>query len=88
MSEQRLNRAIDRLRVEINRLEGIDEDARARMKRLLKDIERPRPPAGDEIKQGNLVQRLQDEVASFGATHPELTAALDEVLEILTAAGI
>jgi prefoldin subunit 5 len=86
--EKRLRNAIDRLRDEIDRLEERDAPTRARLGELVGDIERLDQGTHAAHTDRNLIQRLEDEIAMLEMTHPSLTTILNDILGILTAAGI
>ena len=88
MSEDKLRDALEALRGEISRLEGLDDQSRARLDHLLGDIELKVKQPQDAAHHENLIQRLQDSVSRFEVSHPNLTMALNEVLNALSGAGV
>jgi archaellum component FlaC len=89
MDEQHLRKAMGKLRSEIDQLEAKDAHTRARLGALVEDIERiDRSGTRSAHEDRNILERLEDEIASLEATYPSLTVALNDVLEVLTSIGI
>jgi uncharacterized protein YlxW (UPF0749 family) len=88
MNEYRLRVSIDRLRQEMDRLPEHDATTRRRLNALVDEIERMDHEADGVHEDRTLIMRLEDEIASLEVTHPSLTVALNDLLEVLTAAGI
>jgi archaellum component FlaC len=85
MNEQQLREALAKLRAELDQMEEMDAPIRARLTVMVGEIE----TTPDEArKDRNLIQRLEDEIATLEVTHPSLTIALNDLLGSLTAAGI
>jgi chromosome segregation ATPase len=85
MNEHQLRAAMDKLRAELDQLDEMDAPIRARLSALVGEIE---ATAHEVRKDRNLIQRLEDEIATLEVTHPSLTIALNDLLGSLTAAGI
>jgi prefoldin subunit 5 len=88
MNQQRLRATIERLHAEIDRLQEIDDPSKKRLEALVNDISKLDGRDHDADTTRHLADRLQDEISRLEATHPSLTMALAEIVDILTAAGI
>jgi hypothetical protein len=56
--------------------------------RLLDDIESKAQQPPDAAQHMHLIERLKDGMAQFEVSHPTLTLALNEVLGVLSGAGV
>jgi hypothetical protein len=88
MPEEKIQNALEKLRSEINRLEGIEDPSRERLNSLINDIEGKSEQPEDTAPNLLLIERLTDEIAYFEISHPSLTATLNVILESLSSAGI
>ncbi len=88
MTDERLSHALEELHHEISRLEDLDATSRQRLLKLTEAIKRKLEQPQDVEQHLHLVGLLQDEEAYFEVSHPKLAMALNEVLTILSAAGI
>jgi hypothetical protein len=90
MDKQRVLDALKTLRAELADAEGLDAASRVELERVTDDIERklqagaPAEAQGDEPLSG----RLQDAVQEFGAEHPQITGAVNQVAAALANLGI
>ncbi len=90
MDKQRILEALSVLRAELADAEGLDPASRAELNRVTDDIERklhagvPAEAQGDEPLSG----RLQDAVQEFGAEHPQIAGAVNQVAAALANLGI
>ena len=90
MDDKEFRKHIQRLQIEIQNTQTLNEKDQELLVQLDSDIH--------EIlsnKQGsvanlhpNTVQRLEDGLSRFEATHPVLTNLISQVLEVLNSAGI
>jgi hypothetical protein len=87
MEERRVKQAAEKLRKTVDDQKALDEAARQRLASLASLASAAVPEAKREDREG-LIQRLQQEITRFEATHPELTASLLELVKALSAAGI
>lgn len=82
-----LDESLQALRSEIQALDTVDADARARLERLVADlgtsIGRPGGTSGD-----GLAERLRSSIVSFETSHPRLAVVMNDVLEKLSAMGV
>jgi len=88
MDKQRLHGALERLRAEIERHEDLDDPTSQRLRTLAEDVAALHRGDQSGDPPQSVVQRFEQEIAGLEATHPSLTVAMAEVIEILTAAGI
>jgi hypothetical protein len=90
MDKQRVLDALKTLRAELADAEGLDAASRAELERVTDDIERklhagaPAEAHGEEPLAG----RLQDAVQEFGAEHPQIAGAVNQVAAALANLGI
>jgi Domain of unknown function (DUF4404) len=88
MDKQQLSSTLERLRAEIDRLEGLDEPTTKRLGALADDIALIDREGLDAARSQPILRRLEDEIARLEVTHPSLTTAMADIIEILTGAGI
>jgi hypothetical protein len=90
MDKQRVLDALKTLRSELADAEGLDPSSRAELERVTDDVERQlrtgAPAVGDDSEP--LSGRLQDAVQEFGAEHPQITGAVNQVAAALANLGI
>jgi prefoldin subunit 5 len=82
---QELDQLLEKLKSEIEGIQPDDEKGQALLRELSADIRDLLERA--EAKQ-SMLQRLQAYIDHFEVTHPELTAALSSLSNILNNAGI
>jgi len=82
---QELDQLLEKLKNEIEGIQPDDEKGQALLRELSADIRDLLERA--EAKQ-SMLQRLQAYIDHFEITHPELTAALSSLSNILSNAGI
>jgi prefoldin subunit 5 len=82
---QELDQLLEKLKSEIEGIQPDDEKGQALLRELSTDIRDLLERA--EAKQ-SMLQRLQAYIDHFEVTHPELTAALSSLSNILSNAGI
>ena len=94
MSDARgLQESLLRLRAEIDALGVGDEEARARLRRVVEDIERTLETQGGGASGlagggSGLVTQLKTSVLRFEASHPRIAGLMNEVVEQLGNMGI
>ena len=95
MDKQRVLEALNTLRAELADAEGLDPASRAELERAAEDVERQlharaaaEAPAETEASDEPLAGRLQDAVQEFGAEHPQITGAVNQVAAALANLGI
>ena len=95
MDKQRILEALKTLRAELADAKGLDAASRAELERVTDDVERQlhARTGGDERAAETdddepLSGRLQDAVQEFGAEHPQITGAVNQVAAALANLGI
>jgi len=88
MDRQLIQTALARLRAEHARNAYRDAQARARTEDLISELEQQLQRNDDSGRREALRQRLAASVSEFEAEHPQLTAALSQVVSLLSGMGI
>jgi hypothetical protein len=91
MNDDELRQLLEELHRKIEDTDEVDEKGRELLSRLSVDIRNLLERAGHEERlRGNswVIGRLDESVRHFEVTHPNLTAALSQLLNILNNAGI
>jgi hypothetical protein len=83
-----LDESLNHLLLEIKSLDLGDEQARERVERLVRDIEKLLESPKTTRAQATLGEQLRASVLSFEVSHPRLAAVMNEVLEQLSNMGI
>ena len=88
--DQEFHRDIDRLHREIEKLHPSDDEEKKVIERLRYDLDELIEIADQnpETRDESVIDRLYDSVERFEVKNPELTKALKQVLDLLSAAGI
>lgn len=86
MTDQKLPELLQQLHDELERTESVDEGGREMLRHLSEDIQKFIDPAEDDDE--TLLARIQDAIDHFEVEHPTITAALSQVLNTLSNAGI
>ena len=87
-SAKHLDDSLSTLRSEIDALDIDDAEARARLERIVLDIEmRMKTPDG-AVADDNLTGGLRASILNFEVSHPRLSVLMNDVLEKLSAMGI
>jgi dsDNA-specific endonuclease/ATPase MutS2 len=87
MTDPDLPELLERLHTELERTKSLDEQGRERLRHLDRDIRDLLERSGEEVDD-NILERLQDSIDHFEATHPRITSMLSEMMRILSNAGI
>ncbi len=91
MNDDELRQLLEELHRKIEDTDEVDEKGRELLSRLSVDIRNLLERTGHEERlRGNswVIGRLDESVRHFEVTHPNLTAALAQLLNILNNAGI
>jgi len=90
MDDPKLREQLEELQAEIRKSSSVDEEGKALLRELDADIrELLARSRGESVTvQPSTVQRLQDSVEHFEASHPSLTALISNLLDTLSNAGI
>jgi hypothetical protein len=86
MSDQKLRILLEQLHEELARTESVDGKGREMLRHLNADIQQFLDP--DRENPTTLLGRLQDAIDHFEVEHPAITAALSQMLNTLSNAGI
>ena len=88
MSREKLEHALERLRSELDSLGQGPEEANARLRRLIDDVERQM----DSLELGNddasVGDTIKDYIEQFEIEHPRITNILNDVMVTLSNMGI
>jgi hypothetical protein len=90
MDKQRVLDALNTLRAELADADGLDAASRAELERVTDDVERQLHASVPVERQHGADQasRLQEAVQEFGAEHPQITGAVNQVAAALANLGI
>ena len=80
--------SVGRLRAAIAALDGADATARQRLEALVQEIEQRMADPKRASPDGSLGERLKTSTLDFEASHPRISALVNEVLEMLSSMGI
>ena len=88
MPDKNLTELLEQLHDELDNTKAVDEKGRQLLRSLNTDIEELLDRSKDVESDDSLLERLQESIDYFEATHPKLTTALSQMLNILNNAGI
>jgi len=83
MSDRELRAAIDEIRSELARAEGLTESNREALRRLTVELEARLQRPGSRPETDTLRQELADWVRELEVTHPVLSTTLGRVIDTL-----
>lgn len=86
MADQKLRELLEQLHSELERAGSVDEEGREMLTHISADIQNLLGPSGSA--HPSLRKRLQDAIDHFEVEHPAITAALSQMLNTLSNAGI
>ena len=86
MTDQKLRELLEQLHDELANTETVDDKGREMLTHLSADIQKFIDPAEEDDM--SLFGRLQDTIDHFEVEHPAITAALSQILNALSNAGI
>jgi hypothetical protein len=86
MTDQNLQKLLEQLHEELARTESVDEKGRELLGHVNEDIKKFLDP--DQENPRTLLDQLQKAIDHFEVDHPAITAALSQVLNTLSNAGI
>jgi hypothetical protein len=78
-----LKDSLKKLRGEIEKIEGVDNQSREKLDRLVRSIQLKLEHPGDARHHQDLIDHLNDSVDYFEVSHPELTAIMNRIMIIL-----
>jgi len=90
MTDKDLTTLLEQLHTELDSTEAVDEKGRELLRALNADIEEllDRSKVGQTDDDDSLLERWQEYIDHFEATHPTLTATLSHLMRALNNAGI
>ena len=89
MTDQNLRELLEKLHHELERIESVDEKGNEVLRQLDADIRNLLKRSGAKVETDeSMLERLQDSIDHFEATHPRLTRMLSEMMTILSNAGV
>jgi len=89
MTDQNLRELLEKLHHELERIESVDEKGNEVLRQLDADIRNLLKRSGAKVETDeSMLERLQDSIDHFEATHPRLTMMLSEMMTILNNAGV
>ena len=85
MSEESLRTLVAGLRAELAQAHDLDADAREGLHRLAREVEAvlQSPPAGAQVVEPPLRDRLADRVRELEVSHPELSRTVGNIVDTL-----
>lgn len=86
MANKKLPELLQQLHDELEKAESIDEEGREMLAHLNADIQKFIDP--DEEDDDTIFEQIQDAIDRFEVDHPVITAALSQILNSLSNAGI
>lgn len=89
MTRQELRELLEKLHSELEQMDVKDEASRERLRHLDADIRDLLQRSGEDLDADeSMLERLQDSIDHFEASHPQLTLMLSQMMTILSNAGI
>ncbi len=90
MDKQKLEQLLNELHAELGRAEPVDDDSRAALRRLSKEIQellrRSERERVDRYRA--LLDRLNGDIVHFEGSHPRLALAITQVINALVDIGV
>lgn len=88
MPIEKLRENLTRLREEIARADDGDRDALAGLEQLSRDVERELEQERGLSDPAGLVQEFERSISGFEASHPNLSAVVNNLLVLLGSIGV
>lgn len=88
MPIDRLRADLGRLREEIAAAEGGDREALARLEELAAEVEQELDEEARLKDPAGLIEQFEQGLSGFEASHPNLTAILNNILSLLGSMGV
>ena len=88
MSDKNLTELLEQLHDELDSTKAVDEKGRELLRALNADIQELLERSENGQSPDSLLERLQDVIDHFEATHPALTSTLSNIMTVLNNAGI
>lgn len=86
MPQKHLHEALSELRLEVERLDDLDEADQANLYQVIDRLQRKL----DDVEEDDpgLPEQISNSITHFEVTHPHLTATLNNIMTLLSNAGI
>jgi len=88
MTDKNLTELLEQLHHELDGTQAVDEEGREMLRALNADIQELLKRSEGGQTNDSVLERLQDTMDHFEATHPALTSTLSNIMNILNNAGI
>jgi len=90
MDQQPLRQLLEQLHTELSRTQALDAEARAQLRKLMAEVQAilERTEEAPDQQYQSLSGQLQQAIKQFEISHPQLTWAMGEVLDILSRSGV
>ena len=88
MGEKRLRESLDALRAEVGHLDEDDAATRARLERLINDLDRQLDHPDDEEHRDSMIETLQRLTERFEVEHPRVKGVFNRLMNALSNMGI
>ena len=90
MDKEQLRQMLQQLHTELSQAQSVDADERELLKCLKADVQAilERTDEASAQQYRSLSDQLTDALKQYELSHPRLTWAMEEVLEILSRAGV
>lgn len=90
MASPELQSLLKKLKLEINNIKLVDKSSIEMLNKMKKEIDTAleRNEAEQGIEKSSLIERLEKSVEHFEASHPELTAKMNNVINFLNNVGL
>ena len=86
MTDQKLPELLQQLHNELEKAESLDDEGREMLIHLNADIQKYLDPAEEDDE--TIFEEIQDAIDHFEVKHPVITAALSQIFNTLSNAGI
>jgi predicted RNase H-like nuclease (RuvC/YqgF family) len=83
-----LKDSLKKLRREIEKIEGVDNQSREKLDRLLRSIQLKLEHPQDARHHQHLIEQLDDAIDHFEVSHADLTAIMNRIMVTLGNLGI
>jgi hypothetical protein len=85
-----LQNLLKKLRIEINNIKVVDKSSIEMLNKMKMEIDNAikQSETDQGIEKSSLIERLEKAVEHFEASHPELTASMNNVINVLNNLGL
>jgi hypothetical protein len=90
MPNPELKDSLEKLHLELEETSDLDDDSRQQLQHLMDDIRTvlERDQDASEEEDDSLGDQINEAIQQYEVSHPDLTAALQHALDILSGAGL